>query len=122
MNYALATYMTGQPAAGLGNNYRLEHQDDIVPMIPFMPVYFHPSPGYDILKPTYQTPTANDITINPGVYASEIGFKLEVNQISPDHDWYFQNLTGCYAQNVPSDQQLGTINVAAICAQYHLNC
>jgi hypothetical protein len=114
--------MTGQPAAGLGNNYRLEHPNDIVPQVPFNPPYYHPSPGYDIIKPTGQTPTANDITINPGISASEIGFKLDTSQIGPAHQWYIQNVTGCYAEDVPAAQQVGIPNLSAICAQYHLGC
>jgi hypothetical protein len=95
---------------------------DIVPVIPTNPPYYHPSPGYDIIKPTGQTPTANDITINPGISASEIGYTYNAAAIGPAHQWYFQNVTGCYVENVPVAQQVGIPTLGPICSQFHLGC
>jgi hypothetical protein len=101
-NENLANYLTNT-SPSQGANYRLEHLDDPVPLVPPTPPYYHPSPGYDILKGNNLTVTASDITINPGIGAStsELDLSLDLSLYAVAHVWYFQNITECYPSGIP---------------------
>lgn len=72
---------------------------DPVPLLPPLPIYYHPSPGYDITSATGAPVTVNDIKINPGIASSASGFVLTTNLASygAAHTWYFGPVTTCFS-------------------------
>lgn len=103
-NAAFVTYVTNQPLTqGAGQNYRVTHQNDLVPNLPgYSFDYRHVSPQYWITSPDNITVTTSDINVSSGI-EDEMGdyySLLEIFETSnAAHSWYFNHIDVCFADN-----------------------
>jgi hypothetical protein len=94
-NEAFVEYAMKQ-APKLGINYRVTHQHDPVPTVPFLAQgYRHTSPAYFITSDTGVTPTISDIVIQEGT-SNENPWNGSATVMDKAHDFYFNLIASCF--------------------------
>ena len=90
-NTAFADFVTGQ-----GNNFRVTHQEDIVPKLPgYVLGYAHISDEYWITSDNNVVPTPQTIQVSSGAINLS-GDEGTLGSSVSNHHWYFNAITSCY--------------------------
>jgi hypothetical protein len=103
-NDVFASYVTNQPLAqGAGQNYRVTHQNDLVPNLPgYSFDYRHISPQYWITSPIGASVTTSDVQVSSGIEDEDGDYysSLEIFETSNAvHSWYFGHIDVCFTDN-----------------------
>ena len=89
-NVAFSQYVSGQ-----GNNYRVTHDDDIVPKLPgYLLGYAHVSNEYWITTGDNVPVTTQDIKVSSGAINLS-GNEGTLQSDLDNHYWYFEDISAC---------------------------
>jgi len=98
-NALLAEFITAQS----GGNYRVTHDQDIVPKLPGYALGFaHVSPEYWITTPSGTAVAANDVQVSSGV-VDLLGNQGTLESSIADHLFYFNSVAACGPDTIGID-------------------